>query len=196
MTPKPWKMVAKKDVSVGKWLPVEERTYELPNGSLIDDFTVVTLADVAMIVPLTKEGKVVLVKQYKPGAGEVVIQFPAGRKDAKHQNMQEVARRELREETGIEVDVSALCYVGKFNGFTTKGSEYVHIFFAHDLVLSGEQQLDETEEIEVFAVEMQDLEIMIDEGAIVCAQTVAAWDLAKRHFSDIIKFTTMHDRNI
>lgn len=193
---KPWRLIAKKDVSIGKWLPVEQRTYELPNGRVVDDFTVVTLPDVAMIVPLTTDKKVILIKQFKPGASEIVIQFPAGRKDATHQSMQEVARHELQEETGVEVQESALHYLGKFNGFTTKGSEYVHIFFVHDVIISGAQNLDETEEIEVMAVDIADLEKMIDEGEIVCAQTVAAWDLAKRHFPDIIIVATKYDRHI
>ena len=66
-----WKLLSAKDVSPSTWFPIEARTYQLPNGKIIEDFTVTTLADVAMIIPMTTEGKLVLVNQYKPGVDAV-----------------------------------------------------------------------------------------------------------------------------
>ena len=98
----PWKLISKKDVSVGEWFPLEERTYQLPDGEIVDNFTVTTLSDVAMIVPFMKDGTIAMCRQFKPGANKISLEFPAGRIELHHKNLEETAKEELREETGIE----------------------------------------------------------------------------------------------
>ena len=119
---KKWKLLSTKDISPHKWFPLEMRTYQLPSGKIVDDFSVTTLADVAMIVPVTKEGKVVLVKQFKPGIGDLFIQFPAGRIELEHADLLETAVHELEEETGIRVSQDSLQHFYKLNGFATKAT--------------------------------------------------------------------------
>jgi len=48
MKPIKWKLLSAKDVSPSKWFTIEERTYELPDGRIVDDFTVTTLANVSL----------------------------------------------------------------------------------------------------------------------------------------------------
>ena len=96
MALKKWKLLSKKDVSPSKWFPIEARTYELPDGRIFNDFTVTTLADVAMIIPITVDRKVVMVRQFKPGVEDIIIEFPAGRIELNHKNIQETAQHELR----------------------------------------------------------------------------------------------------
>jgi hypothetical protein len=102
MSPAKWKLLSSKDVSPNKWFPIEMRVYQLPNGKIVDDFSVTTLADVAMIVPITKNGEIVLVRQFKPGFGDVILEFPAGRLERSHINIEQTAIHELEEETGIK----------------------------------------------------------------------------------------------
>lgn len=80
----PWRLISKKDVSVGKWFPIEERTYELPDGKIVDDFTVTTLSDVSVIIPFMKDGTILMCRQFKPGAGEMTYEFPGGRMESDH----------------------------------------------------------------------------------------------------------------
>src|SRR5258706_5289560 len=103
MSLKKWILLSKRDASPNKWLPVEIRTYKLPNGRIVDDFSVTTLGDVSMIVPITKDKKVILVHQFKPGAGEVILEFPAGRIESHHKDFLDLAREELEEEVGVRV---------------------------------------------------------------------------------------------
>jgi 8-oxo-dGTP pyrophosphatase MutT (NUDIX family) len=187
MSPKKWQLISAKDVSPSKWFPIEERTYRLPTGKIVDDFTVTTLADVAMIVPITKDRKVVLVEQFKPGVGEVILQFPAGRKEATHKDFVETACHELEEETGIRVPQSDFIYFAKLNGFNTKASEVVYVYFVKDVEHNARQKLDLTEDIEVVTIDFQTMDTYIFDGTIWDSQTIAAWELAKKHFPEVFK---------
>lgn len=59
-----------------------------------------TKADGVMIIPITKEGEVVLIKQFRPVIDDYIYEFPAGIIDP-GESMEEAAKRELFEETGL-----------------------------------------------------------------------------------------------
>lgn len=178
---KKWKLLAKKDVSPSKWFPIELRKYQLPNGKIVDDFTVTTLSDVAMIVAVTPREEIVFVKQYKPGYDDIILEFPAGRMETEHQNIEETAKHELEEETGIKVD--NLEYFGVFAGFVTKATEKIYCYFVDNAEINSQQNLDENEEIEVITYSFDEVEELIQKNEIHAAITVAAWDLAKRKYA-------------
>lgn len=181
MTPKKWTLLSKKDVSPHAWFPIEMRTYELPNGKIVDDFSVTTLADVAMIVPVTKDENIILVRQFKPGFSDVILEFPAGRSENNHKDIEETARHELEEEAGIVAD--SLEYFATIAPFVTKGTEKVFCYLAENVVFNSKQQLDENEDIEVVVVTFEELERLIASNEIQAAVTIAAWELAKKKFS-------------
>ena len=184
MSLKKWKLLSKKDVSPHKWLPVEMRSYQLPNGKRVEDFSVTTLTDVSMIVPITKERKVILVNQFKPGVDEVILEFPAGRMESRYKNFLELAQHELEEEVGIKVEQDRLKYFATLSGFTTKGSEKVLFYFASGLEFNSKQRLDHSEDIEIVQLSFKDMDAYIYNGKIWAAQTIAGWELAKKHFPE------------
>jgi ADP-ribose pyrophosphatase len=185
---KKWKLLSSKDISPSRWFPIEERTYELSNGTIVDDFTITTLSDVAMIVPVTPDEKIVLVRQYKPGFNDILLEFPAGRIEKKHQDIKETALHELEEETGIRTE--SLEFIGLFSGFVTKATEKVYCYLASNVEFNSNQNLDPTEEIEVVTLTYSEVEELITQNQLPTAITVAAWDLVKRRFSD--RFPTWH----
>lgn len=178
---KKWQLISATDISPSPWFPIENRVYKLPNGQIIDDFTVSTLADVAMVVPVTTDHQIVLVKQYKPGVDEIFIQFPAGRMDDHHPQIELTAQLELEEEAGIKVESNQLIALGRLNGFSTKATEAVHVYLVTNCQFNSVQHFDVTEEIEVLTVSAAKLEQMIFNQEIWCSQTIAAWYLAKHH---------------
>jgi len=188
MQPKKWKLLSKKDVSPSKWFPIEERVYQLPNGKIVDDFTVTTLADVAMIIPVTKDKKVILVNQFKPGIGELLIQFPAGRIENHHKSMLEVAQHELEEEVGMKVEQSQLYLIAKLHAFSTKATEVVNIFLAKDCEFNSAQKLDDNEDIEILKFSFEELDNKILNGEIWDAEAIAGWELAKKKFADYLGY--------
>lgn len=187
MTPKKWTILSKKDISPHKWFPLELRTYQLPNGNIVEDFSVTTLQDVAMVVPITKDKKVVLVRQFKAGVDEVILEFPAGRLEGKSTDLVELAKEELEEEVGIKVEKSDLKYFGMVAGFVSKGSEKVYLYLATDVVFNAQQHLDVTEDIEIVTLTFAEMNEYIFAGKIWASQTIAAWELAKKHFPQIFE---------
>jgi 8-oxo-dGTP pyrophosphatase MutT (NUDIX family) len=184
MPPQKWKLLSAKDVSPSKWFPIESRTYELPDGRILDDFTVTTLGDVAMILPITKEKKVVFIQQFKPGIGDILVQLPAGRIEKNHHSIAETARHELEEETGIKIAPDQLHFIAKVHAFSTKASEVVHLFLAGHCELNSQQHLDTYEDIEVLQWSFAEVEKNIANGRIWDAEAIAAWELAKKKFPE------------
>lgn len=184
MSPKRWKLLSTKDVSPSKWFPIELRSYEPPNGKVVDDFTVTTLADVAMVIPVTADHKVVMVNQFKPGIGDVLIQFPAGRIEKNHKNIFETAQHELEEETGIKVEESQLHSLGKVHAFSTKATERVYLFLAESCDFNSKQNLDVNEDIEILKLSFEEIDEKIQSGEIWDAEAIAGWHLAKMKFPE------------
>lgn len=177
-----WKLLSEADVSPSKHLPVVRRTYQLPDGSIVDDFYVATIPDSVHVVPITSKKTVVMIRMYKPGADDFIIQFPAGRFEAeKHGTIEAAAVAELAEETGIQVAEQDLVELGAFPIMTTKGTERFHTYVVSgvELAKSGQQNLDATEEIEVLELQPIEVDELIRTGKIVDTTAITNWAVVR-----------------
>jgi ADP-ribose diphosphatase len=95
----PWRTLGER-VVYDRFRRLLSRTFELPDGE-VADFEVFSLNDSAAVLALTKERDVVLVREFRPGPGEVLLGLPGGVVEA-GQSVAEAARAELLEETGYE----------------------------------------------------------------------------------------------
>ena len=125
---------------------VEEAVYENDEGKTITRFHVKS-PEAVVILPVTKEGKIVFVKQFRTAIGnKMVIELPAGKVDPGEEPA-ETAIRELHEETGyIARDMKYILSYYSSNGLT---DEKLHLFVAKDLEEKTLQELTEDEDIEV-----------------------------------------------
>lgn len=100
---KPWKTLSSEIVWEGGHWKIKKDTCLLPDGTIIPDYYVRQEPDVAIVFCLTKNKEVVLVRQFRQGAGgegETTLELPAGLKDGHDHSIEDTARRELLEETG------------------------------------------------------------------------------------------------
>lgn len=125
----------------------------------------------AAVVPVTKEGKILMVKQYRNAIDRFTLEIPAGAFDAENESGIECVKRELEEETGYRAEtVEKLITTRSMVAFC---NERVEIFVAFNLVPS-KQKLDEEESIELEEYTIEELKQMIFDGKIEDSKTVAA----------------------
>ena len=136
----------------------------------------------AAVVPVTKEGKLLMVRQYRNALDRYTLEIPAGKLDAPDEPKIECAYRELEEETGFRTE--KLEYLMSVNTTVAFCDEAIDIFVAHNLIPSH-QHLDEV--IEVEAWELKDLEEMIYTGKITDGKTIAALMAYGRKYRSVDK---------
>lgn len=169
---KKWKILSSSAALEEKWFNVRKDKVKLPNGTIIDDYFVWNSGNVAMVVPVTENGKFILVKQYKHGIGEIMIEYPAGYINEGEKPL-DAAKRETLEETGYKLkDIQLLA---KNVHHPTKENGIVHIFLANtNERTSGTENLDENENIELLELSPKKILRMIREGEIWADGTIAA----------------------
>jgi len=124
------------------------------------------------VLPITKEGEVILVRQFRYPYGETLLEIPAGKLDhGPNEDPAGCAVRELKEETGFTA--GRMVALGKSYpspGFLT---EILHAYCALDLV-PGESQPDEGEFVEVVRLPIREVERQIASGELCDGKTMIA----------------------
>lgn len=167
-----WQILHSELVFNHPWYKVRRDRVVLPNGAIIDDYFLSERLDVALVFALTPENEIIFVRQYRHGAGEILLELPAGTFDPTTESANSAASRELREETGYSSD--RLIPLGILYDNPVKETNKIHLFLAQNVNHLGEQVLDITEEIEVVLVPISSMLQMIAQGKICVAGSVAA----------------------
>lgn len=130
--------------------------------------------DFSLVIP-KQNSSIFMIKQYRPGAKKVSIEFPMGTVEGKKDYL-EVAKIELEEETGIRAKKwQKLGVVYPLPGSVIQAC---HIYLAEDLSFA-EQKLEKGEFIEVFKTNEAEIEEMIIEGKIFEGVTLSAFMIYK-----------------
>ena len=120
--------------------------------------------------PTDPDPEIVLLRQFRYAAGGEIYEIPAGRPDRAGEPWDDVARRELEEETGyVARRLRRLNTIYTTPGFT---DERIHIFLAHDLE-RGATDLDTDEFVEVLTMRLSGVLDAIRDGAIIDAKSVS-----------------------
>ncbi len=172
MPPKPWTVRSSKYVVETPWLRLRSDAVALPNGTELDEYFVRESLGFAVIFALTPRDEVVLVRQYKPGIGGVMLELPAGSIDRGEAPLQ-CAVRELAEETGY-ASPHELELVRSYVTDATNSNSRFHVFLARDVEKVGEQNLDSTEEIDVELIARAELRAMLRDGRFDVGAHVSA----------------------
>jgi len=138
---------------------------ELANGNSLDA-TVFEFRSWANIVALTKDGQVVLVRQYRHGVRDVLLEFPGGVVEDGEDPL-EGAKRELLEETGYAA--SKFVQVGKVYPNPAIQTNTLYCYLALDVEIVGGQNLDAGEDIEIHLMPLDELVNLAKRGEFLHA---------------------------
>ena len=123
----------------------------------------------AAVIPVAKDGKILMVRQWRNSLDRYTLELPAGALENGESGLSCVSR-ELEEETGFRSEhIEWLVSTNSWVAFT---NELVEIFVARDLIPS-KQHFDEEESIEVEAYTIEELKEKIFKGEITDSKTVA-----------------------
>ena len=162
----------RKLVSSGHVLDFYHDVMELPDGKKeIWDFVAHRKKGGACVVPVLPDGKILLIRQFRPAIGRETLELPAGAKNSYEEDTAVTALRELEEETGYTCD--QLTPLLKLQTAVAWCDESTEVYLAEPVEKKGVQQLDEAEEISLESYSPEELRRRIESGEIQDSKTVA-----------------------
>lgn len=162
--------LAGREIFRGRIITVRVDDVELPNGRT-SVREVVEHPGAVAILPIDADGRIVMVRQFRYAAGAMMLEAPAGKREA-GEDPRDCAERELAEETGLKAE--RLTKLAEF--FTSPGfsNELVHLYLAEGLTPTVAATADDEEFIEVVRVPVGEALDMVHDGRIRNAITVIA----------------------
>jgi ADP-ribose pyrophosphatase len=179
MSIKSWKTLNSEELAKFGYFRLRKDKCELPDGRIMPSYYTIEFGDWVNIIPVTKDKKVVLIRQYRHSIGTVTVEIPGGSIDPKlNEPAQTAAEREMEEETGYTS--SRLEFVGVQHPNPALLSNRMHTFIAWDAVKTKDQKLDPFEDIETFEVSIPELKNLIETGKITHSIILGSFLLAQK----------------
>lgn len=172
LDPRPWTVLQSRIVLQRKYFRLREDHVRTPSGAEIVDYTISENPPWVLVVAVTAQDEVVLVRQYRHGIGEVHTELPGGVSDPEDPDLESAARRELREETGYGAGRWRKLMAIAPN--PANQSNLAHIWLAEAVELQGESEPEATEDLRILHVPVRELESSIARGEITQALALAA----------------------
>lgn len=169
------KTVSKKHIYDGNIIKVDLVTVTLPNGKEATR-DIVSHPGASVVVPISSDGALYMVRQFRKPIDKVLLELPAGKLDAGEDPMV-CAARELKEETGLAA--KSLKHVVSIHSTPGFCNEVLHMYVATELE-EGESCADEDEFISSEKVPVQTLVDMVLRGEITDAKTIIGVLLADK----------------
>jgi ADP-ribose pyrophosphatase len=162
-----WKILSSEYLYKATWFTIRKDVCETPEGKIIDPYYVYEFPTWVSALAITDDNNVVMVRQYRHGIQDTILEVPGGCVDDADDNFQQAIARELLEETGYEF--SDYQYLGKVSPNPSTNNNWMHMFLATGGKKVAKQNLDHNEEIEVVVMSIDELKSLIAKNEIVQA---------------------------
>ncbi|MDY6805640.1 MAG: NUDIX hydrolase [Cyanobacteriota bacterium] len=160
----------------GRKFSFDVHRLRLPNG-VEGDWECVRHPGGALCVPVTADGKLVLVRQYRFAVSDRLLEFPAGTVEP-GEDPAETIQREIEEETGYRA--RRWQKLGEFALAPGYSDEFIYAFLAQDLEkLETPPDQDADEDMENVLMTPEELEKAILTGVAIDAKSICSFFLAK-----------------
>ena len=180
---KAWKTVSSKYLFRRPWLTVRCEDMLLPNGNHIPEYYILEYPDWVNTIAITKDGKFVFVRQYRPGLGRTSYELCAGVCDKEDASPLVSAQRELWEETGYGKGNWQEYMVISANPSTH--TNLTHCFLATNVEPIDHQHLEDTEDLSVHLLTFEEVKQLLENNEIMQSLNAAPlWKYVAEHAAD------------
>jgi ADP-ribose pyrophosphatase len=163
------KELSRKVIFSGRVLDVGVEEHRLPDGRL-SSFEIIRHPGGAAVLPVLSDGRLLLIRQFRPTIGMMVYEIPAGRLEP-GESAHDCAGRELLEEVGY--CAARIMPLGGFWSTVGFCDEYIHLFLGCDLAV-GAQALESDEVIELCPMTLVEALGKVKNGDILDGKTQLA----------------------
>jgi 8-oxo-dGTP pyrophosphatase MutT (NUDIX family) len=178
----PFRTISSRVAYANPWIQLHEHEVEVVASGHRFPYSFLSSGPSVMVVAVTGQGQIVLVKQYRYPSKEYAYELPGG--GSKGLSVRRAARNELREETGYTA--RHLRKLGDYVVYCGLSNEVCHVFLAHGL-RSGNAKLEQTEHLRAELVDYERLRKMIRGGEFRDGMGLAALRLAEPELEKLLK---------
>jgi ADP-ribose pyrophosphatase len=178
----PFRKVGETERFAGSLFKVSSVQYEGPDGDRFER-DIVHHPGAVVVVPVTPEGRVMMVRQFRAAIGEDLLEVPAGKRDVQDEPTEVTAARELAEEVGRRAGrLELLARFYNSPGFT---DEYTHLYLALELEeVPLDRQGFEEQQMTVEEVPLDEVPALIAGGRLVDAKSIIGVALARERLAE------------
>ncbi|MBL9172167.1 MAG: NUDIX hydrolase [Verrucomicrobiales bacterium] len=169
---KSWPLVSSRPVASYRIFSLRTDLKINPRTGEKHDFFVLDCPDWVNVVPVTSDGRVVMIEQFRHGSNTVELEIPGGVMDPHESDPVAAGQRELREETGYEGTRARI--IGRIFPNPAIQSNTCHTLLVEDCELRHATEFDHAEDIQVRLVPLDHIPHLIASGRIRHALVVVA----------------------
>jgi len=172
MRPEPWSKRSSKKLADYRIFTVRSDTAVSPRTGQEHDFYVIESVNWVNVVPVTTDGKIVMVEQYRHGSDTIELEIPGGMIDPTDKDPVAAGLRELKEETGYEGSNAQL--IGQVYPNPAVQNNICYTVLVENCECRHQVCLDHTEDIAVNLVDRAEIPELVRTGRIGHSLVVAA----------------------
>jgi len=167
-----WTFLRSHDISDHHIFRLRHDLYRFEPSGQERDFIVIDTVSWVNVVPVTTEGNVVLIRQFRHGIQDVTMEIPGGMID-EGETPEAAAARELREETGYVAE--KIRFLARVLPNPAVQNNYLYLFAAEGCRNTGKTELDAFECIDVQEHPLEDIPELIRNGTISHSMVITAF---------------------
>jgi ADP-ribose pyrophosphatase len=172
MHPFDWKLVKSEYVLQDQWLSLRADTCQLPNGHTVAPYYVLEYPAWVNVVALTTDHHVVLVRQYRHGIQQTVVELPCGTVEATDISPLAAVQRELLEETGYAGE--HVVETGRLSPNAANHANWTYCFLSTGVKLVAAPRADDTEHVETVLMPFSEVVGLARRGGLLQALHVGS----------------------